>query len=189
MGAGCLVYGCMTVNKVSGNIHIAIGQSKKQRTSHIHSFTAEDLRVFNCSHTINSLTFGKEYPGMVDPLMGSTAIVNDNQALVQYFISVVPTVYKSLNGDELYTNQYSVNKKHHDLDLLHSKHDHSHTDSGKLPGVFFIYDLSPFLVEVVQTKIGVGRLFVSLCAITGGVFTITGIVNSCLFTAQNSLTC
>jgi endoplasmic reticulum-Golgi intermediate compartment protein 3 len=56
-----------------------------------------------------------------------------------------------------------------------------------LPGIFFVYDLSPFMVNVKKERIPVMHLFTKLLAIVGGVFTVLGIVDSIVFKAQRVL--
>ena len=48
-----------------------------------------------------------------------------------------------------------------------------------LPGIFFVYDISPFQVTVTEHTSSLIELVTSLCAILGGVITAAGLV-SCL---------
>lgn len=61
---GCTVTGLMKVNKVSGNFHIAHGESVVRDGRHIHHFNPITAPNFNISHTIHSLRFGDSYPNM-----------------------------------------------------------------------------------------------------------------------------
>lgn len=184
-GVGCLTYGTLVINKVSGNIHVAIGHSSKRGGRHVHSFGMPEIFAFNISHTIHHLSFGKLYPGIVNPLEKRHFTTNSSQTLIQYFIKIIPTTYNFWNGDVLKTNQYSVIEQHHDLDLLNEHPDwQGHADAGKIPGLFFMYDISPFVVEVKQSGVGFAHLLTNLCAIVGGVFTIAGLLDSCIFYGQ-----
>ena len=49
------------------------------------------------------------------------------------------------------------------------------------PGVWFRYDFSPIMVRVVETRYGFLSFLVSLCAILGGVFALSGIVDQLLY--------
>ena len=63
--------------------------------------------------------------------------------LHQYFVKVVPTTYTSSGGRTLETNQYSVTQHIRSLtrqSLL----------QGMMPGVFFIYDISPIMVKFTE---------------------------------------
>jgi hypothetical protein len=53
-----------------------------------------------------------------------------------------------------------------------------------LPGIFFVYDLSPFMVEVKRTTMPLTHLATKLLAIVGGVFTILGVVDSIVYSVQ-----
>jgi hypothetical protein len=49
------------------------------------------------------------------------------------------------------------------------------------PGAWFRYDFSPIMVRVVETRYGFLSFLVSLCAILGGVFALSGIVDQLLY--------
>ncbi|KAJ8321787.1 hypothetical protein KUTeg_000258, partial [Tegillarca granosa] len=70
--------------------------------------------------------------------------VHDLQAFggQKYFVKIVPTTYVKANGSILFTNQYSVTK--------HSKVVGSITGESGLPGVFFMYELSPMMVKYTE---------------------------------------
>lgn len=63
-GEGCTISGTMKVNKVSGNFHIAHGESIVRDSRHMHHFNPVTAPKFNVSHTINSLSFGNGFPNM-----------------------------------------------------------------------------------------------------------------------------
>ena len=43
-------------------------------------------------------------------------------------------------------------------------------------GVFFVYEMSPFLVQVTQSPVPFTHFVTKLCAIIGGAFTLSGIL-------------
>jgi len=113
-GEGCILWGFLSVSKVQGNMHVALGQSSGQNTRHVHQFRLQDLMRFNASHHITYLAFGELYPGVINPLDDVTRIIaKENGAAVhfQYFIKVVPTKYTEVNGKILETNQFSVTEE------------------------------------------------------------------------------
>jgi len=66
---GCRIYGYLLVNKVAGNFHIAPGKSFQLNHQHVHDMEIFRLgSYFNLSHHINRLSFGTEFPGVIDPL-------------------------------------------------------------------------------------------------------------------------
>ncbi len=178
---GCRVSGELTVNKVAGNFHIAIGKGIKYGNKHVHHFNVSEITEFNSSHIINRLgfTFGKGTQAPNDPLAGTKKIIplDEKQPYsghFEYFLQIVPTTFVTRSGYEYYTAQYSST-------VHYSKIDPQSPKSLQLPGIFFVYKLSPFMVRVADENPGFLRLVTSLCAISGGVITISGIIDSILF--------
>ena len=112
-GEGCQVYGHFEVNKVAGNFHLAPGKSYQQGAVHVH-----DLQLFgpdayfNFSHVVNKLSYGAEFPGLINPLDGAAQTQQGPHLMYQYFIKVVPTVYRDMKGSALRTAQFSVTEYH-----------------------------------------------------------------------------
>ena len=50
-----------------------------------------------------------------------------------------------------------------------------------LPGVFFIYDISPIKVKFTEKQQSFTYFLTSLCAIVGGVFTVAGIIDAAIY--------
>jgi len=69
-----------------------------------------------------------------------------------------------------------------------NKHSHSHNhhkeQQGILPGVFFIYQIYPFAVEVSKDVIPVSHLLIRIMATFGGVFTIVGWLDYVLYSQE-----
>jgi hypothetical protein len=58
-------------SQVAGNFHIAPGKSFQQSHMHVHDLELfKFAQGFNLSHRIDKLSFGQEYPGLVNPLDG-----------------------------------------------------------------------------------------------------------------------
>ena len=91
---------------------------------------------------------------------------------------VVPTTYFALHKVPVRTNQYSVTE-HFQKQTRSNEH--------QLPGVFFFYDLSPIKVHVMEEKESLGHFLTGLCAIIGGIFTVSGIIDSLVFHGHNAL--
>jgi hypothetical protein len=53
----------------------------------------------------------------------------------------------------------------------HSDH-HNHKNTGVLPGVFFMYDIYPFAIEIERNSVPLTHLLIRIMAMVGGVFTI-----------------
>lgn len=171
-GEGCRISGYLLVNKVAGNFHVALGESKTRDMRHIHQFNPSTMNQYNVSHRVNELSFGKPFPGSVNPLDGRTHVVTHGYGVYQYYIKVVPTVYQD-DWNFIESNQYSVTDQWQAAEV-------NGVRQNVLPGVFFVYSLSPFMVRVSQVSVSFLQFVTGVCAIVGGVFAVTGIVDSCL---------
>ena len=56
-----------------------------------------------------------------------------------------------------------------------------------LPGVFFIYDISPIMVKFTEKRQTLSYFLTSLCAIVGGVFTVAGIIDGAIYHSGSML--
>ncbi len=52
-----------------------------------------------------------------------------------------------------------------------------------LPAVYFRYDMSPITVQYKQYKEKFLHFLIQLCAIVGGIFTVTGIIDGLIHTS------
>ncbi|CAN0190766.1 unnamed protein product [Scytosiphon promiscuus] len=231
-GEGCHLSGSMSVNKVSGNFHVAAGEGVMRDGRHIHLYTMETAQRFNTSHSINHLSFGEPYPGMKpNPLDGTSRIIDAEigTGAFQYFVKLVPTVHSlgsqprregaspqgGLMANDVgegterltsLTSQFTYTFKFRSLKGSTEYHTESEEGEGEgegkeegsrraaalnsmlLPGVFFVYDVSPFMVEVVPAEeTPFSHLLIRLCAVAGGAFAVSGIVNSTVFHVSNRL--
>ncbi|KAG8493951.1 hypothetical protein CXB51_011279 [Gossypium anomalum] len=178
-GEGCNIYGSLEVKKVAGNFHFAPGKSFDQSNIHVHDLQAFRKDRFNLSHTINRLAFGDYFPGVVNPLDGVQWMQKQPIGMYQYFIKVVPTMYTDENGHTIQTNQFSVTEhfKGAERGLLDN-----------LSGVFFIYDLSPIKVTfAAEGHVSFLHFLTNVCAIVGGVFAVSGIIDSCIYHGQKAM--
>mmetsp|Transcript_40623 Transcript_40623/g.90320 ORF Transcript_40623/g.90320 Transcript_40623/m.90320 type:complete len:388 (-) Transcript_40623:87-1250(-) len=178
-GEGCKMWGKIEVNKVAGNFHFAPGRSYQQGSMHVHDIAPFGDTPMDFSHTINRLTFGKAYPGMKNPLDGlkvkQVVGAQGSSGMYQYFLKVVPTVYSYVDNRTIHTNQYSVTENFRE----------AQGGAGRtLPGVFFFYDLSPIKVTVKETQSSFLHFLTSVCAIVGGVFTVSGIVDAFVYQSE-----
>jgi len=56
--------------QVAGNFHFAPGKSFQSAHNHVHDLQPFKQGVFNVSHEIHRISFGKEFPGIINPLDG-----------------------------------------------------------------------------------------------------------------------
>ena len=150
---------------------------------HVHDIQPLKSGQFNLSHTINLISFGQHYPGLINPLDGQVIVSNDEySSMYQYFVKIVPTTYEAEDGSILKTNQFSVTQHYQSI-----KSEHSHEGGHGLPGVFFIYDLSPIMVHVTEQSKSFLHFLTSLCSIIGGIFTVAGILDSLLYQGMKTI--
>lgn len=177
-GEGCNIYGYLDVNRVAGNFHFAPGKSFQQSNMHVHDILAFQKDSFNISHKINRLTFGDFYPGVFNPLDGVQWIQHTPYGMYQYFIKVVPTVYTDISGRTIQSNQFSVTE-HFIVDDAGRSH--------SIPGVFFFYDLSPIKVTFLEGYVSFLHFLTNVCAIVGGIFTVSGILDAFVYHGQRAI--
>ncbi|XP_076456830.1 endoplasmic reticulum-Golgi intermediate compartment protein 3-like [Babylonia areolata] len=178
-GEGCRAHGYLQVNKVAGNFHLAPGKSFQQHHVHVHDIQAFGGQKFNLSHRINHLSFGNDYPGIVNPLDGAFEAAGEWQMMYQYHVKIVPTTYISLSSEALYTNQFSVTK--------HSRQNLGDGGEDKLPGVFFVYEVSPMMVKFTEKRRSFMHFLTGICAIVGGVFTVAGLIDSLIYQSAKAI--
>ncbi|GLJ52131.1 hypothetical protein SUGI_1109040 [Cryptomeria japonica] len=177
-GEGCNIYGSLEVNKVAGNFHFAPGRSFQYSGMHVHDLMSFQTENINVSHTIHKLTFGAHFPGVVNPLDGVQWTQQMRTGMYQYFIKVVPTVYSDIGGNKILTNQFSVTEHFRAMEF---------GMSGSLPGVFFFYDLSPIKVTFTEERASFLHFLTNICAIIGGIFTVSGIIDSFVYHGQRAI--
>lgn len=173
MNEGCQVYGYIEVSKVAGNFHIAPGKSFQQQHVHVHDLQPFGAKQFNVSHHIRSLSFGVPIPGVINPLDGTFINAEAGSLMYQYFVKIVPTVYKKLSGEVVWSNQYSFTKHKRPVRQLTGEHG--------LPGFFVLYELSPMLVQYTEKRRSFMHFLTGVCAIIGGVFTVAGLIDSMIY--------
>lgn len=172
-GEGCRIQGFMMVNKVAGNFHIAMGETHTRGAGHIHQFHPLTILRYNVSHIIHSLSFGMSYPGQHNPLDGVVKNNPEGTGVYMYYIKVIPTIYRR-NGANLTTNQYSITSQFRPAVINGQR-------QNVLPGLFFIYDISPFQVTVTESYTPIHTFITSVFAILGGVITLATLLDAILY--------
>ena len=107
------------------------------------------MSSYNISHSITHLSFSAansagshdRYVGQESQLEGQTRSVSTSHSMYQYYVTLVPTIYKHSNGRVTNAVQYSVTEHERRTTL----------GSGKgMPGVYFYYETSPLTVSHVE---------------------------------------
>jgi hypothetical protein len=181
---GCRIQGEVLVSKIAGNFHVAQGKSVAIDGHLMHDTDFEVIRHgFNTSHYIHLLRFGEQVHDMTSTLEGTAKISTHGSYMFHYYIKLVPTLYTASDGSMVYTHQYSVTEK--DKNVLSSQ-THEAEVSG-LPGVYFVYVFTPFMVQKIEKPQPLSHFLVSICAIIGGVFTVASMIDSALYKSYKHL--
>jgi len=93
---------------------------------------------------------------------------------IEHYLKVVHTSYEVSPQRTIDTFQYTVNNNHYD-------------DGDGLPSAVFFYDISPMQVVVKEKSKTFASFLTQMCAIIGGVFTVTGLIDGAIFHTGNSL--
>lgn len=131
------------------------------------------------THHIKHLSFGRDYPGLVNPLDGTRVEAMQSSMMFQYFVKIVPTVYVQIDGEVLRTNQFSVTR--------HEKIANGLIGDQGLPGVFVLYELSPMMVKLTEKHRSFTHFLTGVCAIIGGVFTVAGLIDSLIYHSTRAI--
>jgi hypothetical protein len=156
----CRIYGTFEVKKLKGNFHIT-------PLGHGHGGHHVDHGLMNFTHRIDTVSFGKHFPKLVNPLDNSYSIVKENMEQHKYFISIVPTTYVNRHSQSVNSNQYSVNDFSSEAE----------PQFGAFPGIFFNYDIEPLMVKITEKKQSVVTFLVRLCGIIGGIYVSSGLLH------------
>ena len=148
----CRLYGNIEIHRVQGDLHITA-------SGHGYPDLAQvDFNQMNFSHIIEELSFGDFYPNLINPLDGSISTTDRNLNRFQYFLSIVPTVYRT-DYRSIHTNQFSVT----------GQSQPSITQgSASVPGIFFKYDVEPFMLDIHSSSIGFVKFATRLIGLFGG---------------------
>ncbi|KAH0879887.1 hypothetical protein HID58_067281, partial [Brassica napus] len=166
-GEGCRVYGVLDVQRVAGNFHVSV----HGLNIYVAQMIFGGSKNVNVSHMIHDLSFGPKYPGIHNPLDGTNRILHDTSGTFKYYIKIVPTEYRYLSKDILTTNQYSLTEYYTPMNAF----------DRTWPAVYFLYDLSPITVTIKEERRSFVHLITRLCAVLGGTFALTGMLDRWMF--------
>uniref|UniRef100_A0A7N6BRL0 Endoplasmic reticulum-Golgi intermediate compartment protein n=1 Tax=Anabas testudineus TaxID=64144 RepID=A0A7N6BRL0_ANATE len=167
---GCQVYGILEVNKNFLKVFSLFA---------VHDLQSFGLDNINMTHLIKHLSFGKDYPGIVNPLDGTDVTAPQASMMYQYFVKIVPTIYVKTDGEVVKTNQFSVTR--------HEKVANGLIGDQGLPGVFILYELSPMMVKFTEKHRSFTHFLTGVCAIIGGVFTVAGLIDSLIYHSARAI--
>ncbi|KAJ8599026.1 hypothetical protein CTAYLR_007702 [Chrysophaeum taylorii] len=186
----CTLDGRLTIGKVSANFHVEVADGAAGVIPQLQgiplAFSAyanqvahlERRRHINISHKVHALHFGdKLFSEAAAPLDG---VVNapDVAGQQHYLVKVIPTLV-----DYRATNQYSLAEHFLRYDAISL----SSSSSSSSVGVFFSYDFFPVMIQIVHKRPTFAEFLVSICAIIGGVFAVSSIIDGIIFQSAKVL--
>ncbi|KAK3024037.1 hypothetical protein RJ639_044139 [Escallonia herrerae] len=172
-GEGCRVYGVLDVQRVAGNFHISV----HGLNIFVAQMIFEGATHVNVSHFIHDLSFGPKYPGIHNPLDGTTRILHGASGTFKYYIKIVPTEYNHLSKEVIPTNQFSVTEYFSPMNEF----------DRTWPAVYFLYDLSPITVTIREERRSFLHFITRLCAVLGGTFALTGMLDRWMYRLLEAL--
>eukprot|EP00033_Pygsuia_biforma_P002880 GCRY01003177.1.p1 GENE.GCRY01003177.1~~GCRY01003177.1.p1 ORF type:complete len:345 (-),score=44.39 GCRY01003177.1:63-1097(-) len=178
-GKSCHIFGSLDVKKVAGNFHFAAGRNVNHGGGHFHDLKGVDEQNLNFTHQFNRLSFGENFPGIVNPLDGVERVTEAPMTMFQYYVKIVPTSYTDSSGNLIQTNQFSATEYKRVIDPAHGAHG--------LPGIFIKYDITPMMINIHEHTKPLSHFLASCCAIIGGMFTVSGLIDSFIFHLMKKL--
>ncbi|CAM9888677.1 unnamed protein product [Choristocarpus tenellus] len=191
-GPGCTLDGVITVARTGGSIRLhvmhhdptrlVLGKNGPTTIGHEMRRGKFAKQGANVSHVVHELGFGPEQAGRgwlqgwgqgqeQDPLRGTVQVSELGPGQMIYNLKVVPTSLQPLHGHEVDTYTYSVG-----FASLSEAAALSQEASLQWLGVLIAYDFSPVMVKYTETRRSLLEFLTSVCAIIGGVFTVSGML-------------
>ncbi|CAD8059257.1 unnamed protein product [Paramecium primaurelia] len=179
---GCEVVGNLKVNRVRGKISFGPHRS--------HSYISEVGNInlpLDYSHKFISFSFGDEnalkkvksmfQQGQLESLSGTQRIKKNDLASQsmqhEHFINIIPTHYTLLNKQIYSVYQYTAN--------------HNEVRSHHYGNVQLRYDFAPTTVTYWQTKEDILHFIVQVCAVIGGIFTVSSMIEASVYKIMRML--
>lgn len=75
----------------------------------------------------------------------------------------------------------------HSGGTLQERMSHHETTNAVLPGIFFVYEIYPFAVEVTRNRVPFMHLLTRIMATVGGVFTIMSLIDGALYSREKKI--
>lgn len=98
-------------------------------------------------------------------------LIESGLATFHYYVKIVPTIYQSLDGEEVYTYQFAVNRYKKTFGSGGGFGVVGASSANSMPGIFVVYEFAPMLVKYSQRARSLPEFLTNLCAIVGGILT------------------
>lgn len=170
---GCRIDAHLHIRKVAATLHLGVGRHFRKEYVKVPDLR-EYVASLDFSHEIGHLSFGPEFPGLIQVLdeRKKSQHIQGISEHYQYDIHVIPTRYLEDGADEINSHQYSVTEYVKNID-----HRQRHQELVAL-GLWANYDFTPFEVKVTVSRKPLTHFLTECCAILGGIFAFTGMLDN-----------
>jgi hypothetical protein len=166
----CLIKGKISVNKVSGQFHIAPGRNDLEpgQVEHHHdlSFTFPNLDM---SHKIERIRFGPDIPTAHTPLTGLSMRHHGNGPMEYHYHLMATPLVHIYNGKE--------RARGYEYTTMITQ---AHISPGMAPGIFFDYRFTPYGVVVNAVSRSFGQYLTSTFGFLSGAFAAVTLLDTFL---------
>lgn len=177
---GCRIEATIHIRKVNGALQIGV---PRHFPAELYGKDwADKLVKSNFDHTINALTFGPDFPGLVHVLDGRVKRGHpdtEGSEHHQYDVHVIPTRYSEY-GNDIVSHQYSVTEYMKEVTTKELTWEVPHV------GLAMSYDFTAFEVQVVKSRRSLWHFLTECCAILGGILAFSGMVDNFAFQFNKS---
>jgi len=176
-GEGCHIEATLRLRKVPATLHIGVPRHFKPAYIQRQDWT-ELVAGLDFSHEMKELSFGPDFPGLVRVLDGreKKQHVEPNSDHYHYDVHVIPTRYLEDGYDEVVSHQYSV------TEYMKAVNMREQSQESVAAGIWMTYDFTPFEVRVTKSRKSMWHFLTECCAILGGIFAFTGMIDNFAFT-------
>lgn len=167
---GCRIAGSVNINRVPGKFML---------TAHSigHTFNLSNI---NATHLIHSFSFGQHadvestIEGKIHPFDGRTFIAHDPNVTIEHYMKVI-------GFNDLRRHSMS---RHYEFSASSNEYE---AGKDEMPAALFTFDISPLVIETIESSMPWYRFFIHLCALVGGAFQVLRLIESGVFHISNSM--
>lgn len=184
-GSGCTLDGTIDVERAAGSIVVHVMHHDPARIVLMGGYLAttrgesrsgpKGVAGQNVTHNIHDFGFGPTVKGSVgagrNSLAGTTFVSQEGAGVVKYSLKVVPISHQRMHGAEVNTHTYSSNVAF----VRESDAVRDLSSPTLILGAEFSFDFTPVMVRYTDTRRSMFELITSICAIVGGIYTVSGL--------------
>lgn len=178
---GCRMKGSAVLDKVGGNFRFGVDPLPKSNPDQLNN--VGDLR-----HKITRIAFSPtqgssavdKLPESVTKFAGQNAGTSPDVGVYHYGIQVVPTQYKTIDGELSFANQHAVVDRVLTFDQLQMNDVVNGIHMRNFRGLIFTYDFHPVMLYMEERREHLVDFLSNLIGIVGGVIVVLSLFEGCL---------